>query len=68
MTESEHTGALEFLGPDKKEVLFTINMSEMGIHKLQLQQSQANQDSIKRVKYELYVGKMQLDGPAMGMD
>ena len=67
-TESIHTGALEFLAPNKKDVLWTINMEGLGVHKVQVQQSQANQDSIKRVKYELYVSKMKLDGPAMGMD
>jgi hypothetical protein len=43
-------------------------MAEVGIHKVALQQSQANQDSIKRVKYELFVGRMELDGAAVGMD
>jgi hypothetical protein len=65
---SQHTACLEFLAPDKKEVLFAINMAEVGIFKVALQQSQANQDSIKRVKYELFVGRMELDGPSVGMD
>ena len=66
--DNQRTGELEFLGPDKKTVIFSINLFEVGIHKVALQQSQANQDSIKRVKYELYVGYMEMDGPALGMD
>jgi hypothetical protein len=65
---NQRSGELEFLGPDKKQVIFSINLFEVGIHKVALQQSQANQDSIKRVKYELYVGRMEMDGPAFGMD
>jgi len=66
--DNQRTGELEFLAPDKKTVIFSINLFEVGIHKIALQQSQANQDSIKRVKYELYVGYMEMDGPALGMD
>jgi hypothetical protein len=66
--ENQFTGVLEYLGPDKSTVLFSINLAEVGLKHLRLQQSQANQDSIKRLKYELYVGKMELDGPAVGMD
>jgi T4-like virus tail tube protein gp19 len=65
---NQRSGELEFLGPDKKQVIFSINLFEVGIHKVALQQSQANQDSIKRVKYELYVGRMEMDGAAFGMD
>src|SRR5688500_18785496 len=65
---NQRSGELEFLGPDKKQVIFSINLFEVGIHKVALQQSQANQDSIKRVKFELYVGRMEMDGPALGMD
>jgi hypothetical protein len=65
---NQRSGELEFLAPDKKQVIFSINLFEVGIHKVALQQSQANQDSIKRVKYELYVGRMEMDGPMLGMD
>ncbi len=66
---AEKTGSIEFLAPDMKTTLFQINLFEMGIHALQIQQSQANQDSIKRVKFDLYVGRMQLDGGgSLGME
>jgi hypothetical protein len=65
---NQSTGELEFLAPDKKTTLFSINLKEVGIHKVTMQQSQANQDSMKRVKFELFVGHMELDGAAVGMD
>jgi hypothetical protein len=66
--DNQRTGELEFLAPDKKTVIFSINLFEVGLQKVSLQQSQANQDSIKRVKYELFVGYMEMDGPALGLD
>ena len=65
---NQHSGELEFLGPDKKTIILSITLRDVGIHKVSLQQSQANQDSIKRVKYELFVGHMELDGPMLGID
>lgn len=62
------TGAIDYLAPDKKTTLFRINLFEVGIHALKMQQSQANQDQIKRVKFELYCGRMELDGGGLGME
>ena len=67
-TKAQKTGSLEFLGPDKKQTLFAINLYEMGIMSATLSQSQANSDQIKRVKFELYVGRMDLDGSYVGME
>ena len=53
---------------DMPDLKISINLFEVGVHKVALQQSQANQDAIKRVKYELYVGYMEMDSPALGMD
>ena len=64
---AQKTGSLEFLNQDRNEVLFRINLYEMGIHHAQVLQSTAKQDAIKRVKFELYVGRMDLDG-SLGMD
>ena len=44
-------------------VLFRIKLYEVGIGHAQIMQSTANADQIKRVKFELYVGRMELDGP-----
>jgi hypothetical protein len=67
--KAQKTGSLEFLSPDKKDTLFAINLYEIGIHHAQVTASQANVDQIKRVKFELYVGRMDLDGSgALGME
>lgn len=64
----QKSGSLEFLAPDRAQVLFRLNLYEVGIHHAQILQSTANADSIKRVKYELYVGRMDLDGTGMGFE
>lgn len=61
-TRAHKTGSLEFLGPDKKTMLFRINMYDIGIPHLELPAKTAKTGTINRVKYELYVGKMDLDG------
>ena len=67
-TSAQKTAVLEFLGPNKKDTLFSVNLFEVGIHKLNILHSDANDDSIKRVKFELYVGRMEMDGAASGLD
>lgn len=66
---AQKTGSIEFLNQDRASVLFRINLYEMGIHHLQVLQSTAKVDQIKRVKFELYVGRMDIDASASsGMD
>lgn len=68
-TNAQKTGYLEFLSPQRDRAIFRINMSDMGLASMQILPSQANQDAIKRVKFELYVGKMEIDGPQqLGME
>ena len=57
----QKTGSIEYLSPDRATVLFRINLYEVGILHAEIPQSTANQEAIKRVKFELYVGKMELD-------
>lgn len=64
----ERSGMLEFLAPDRKTTLFAIQLFEVGIHSMNVQQSTANQDTIKRARFELYVGRMDLDGKGMGLE
>jgi hypothetical protein len=61
--KQQKTGSLEFLAPDRTQVLFRINLFEVGIHHAGIVQSTAKADNMKRVKYELHVGRMELDGP-----
>jgi hypothetical protein len=65
----QKSGTIEFLTPDRKQTLFRITMFHMGIRKAEVLQSTANADQIKRIKFELYVGEMRLDGPgALGLE
>jgi hypothetical protein len=61
-TRAQKTGSLEFLSPDKKTVLFRINLYEVGIHHANVLQSTAGSEQIKRVKFDFYVGRMDIDG------
>ena len=57
----QRTGAIEFLSPDRKRTLFRVNLDQVGLHNLQIVQSTANSEQIKRVKFDLFVGAMELD-------
>jgi hypothetical protein len=61
-------GSLEFLDPTRSKTLFQINLFEVGLTNLQVVQSTANADQIKRAKFELHVGQMALDGPTLGLE
>lgn len=66
---AQRSGSISFLTPDRREILFRIALENVGIIKAAVQQSTANSDQIKRVKFDLYVGSMKLDGPgALGLD
>jgi hypothetical protein len=61
-SKAQKTGSIEFLSPDLKKTLFAINLFEMGIVMVNVEKATANSDSIKRAKFELYVGRMEIDG------
>jgi hypothetical protein len=56
------SGAIEFLTPDRKRSIFSINLFEAGLMYAQIEDATANAEQIKRVKFELFVGRMSLDG------
>lgn len=61
------SGALEFNAPDGR-VVFRINLYEVGLANYQVVSANANEDKIKRVKFELFVGRMDIDGDgALGL-
>lgn len=61
---AQKVGSLEFLTPNRKSVNFRIALFGVGVPNLQIMQSSANSDQIKRVKFELFVERMELDGMA----
>jgi hypothetical protein len=56
------SGTIEFLTPDRKNSIFNINLFEAGLMYAQIEDATANAEQIKRVKFELFVGRMSLDG------
>ncbi len=66
--KAQKTGSIEFLSPNKAETLFRINLFDVGLLHASMLQSTANADQIKRVKFEMYVGRMEMDTGAKGMD
>lgn len=63
--KAQKHGWIEFLGPDKSEVLFRLLLDEIGLFSLQTAASSANADQIKRTKFELFIGRMDLDADGM---
>jgi len=63
------TGSIEFLTPDRASTIFRIALFDVGLMSASILPSTANADQIKRVKFEMFVGKMTLDGPgALGLE
>jgi len=59
--KQERQGIIEFLDPEGGNLpLFTIQLHNVGIASLGIEKSQANDDSIKRCKVELYVDSLDL--------
>lgn len=60
--KAQKTGSIEFLSPDRKQTIFRINLYEVGLNFAAIESSTANADQIKRVKFEMYVHRMEIDG------
>jgi hypothetical protein len=60
---SQKSGAIEFLATDRKSTLFSINLYEVGIAYAGIEASTSGSDQVKRVKFELFVHRMELDIP-----
>lgn len=58
---------LELLTPDRKQTLLTINMSEVAPLFVSVASAKANEESVRRLKFELYVRRMDIVGsPLLG--
>jgi hypothetical protein len=67
--KAQKSGSIEYLAPDKKTVLFEISLFGLGMHHLSIAQSSANQDAMKRVKFELYASGIDISGPgSLGLE
>jgi phage tail-like protein len=56
----EKNGVLEFLSPNRQDVIFTVKFFNLGIFKISTDKSEANADAIKRVSGELYCERMEV--------
>jgi hypothetical protein len=52
--DRERGGTLEYLTPDLKEVLFTLNFYHLGIFKITPDKAEAGAEAVRRVKVEMY--------------
>lgn len=52
--DEERSGTLEFVTPDLKEVLFTLELKNLGIFRLTPEKVEAGSENIRRVKAEMY--------------
>lgn len=57
--EDEKSGMLEYLAPDLKTVLFTLEFFNLGIFKLTPEKAEAGSESLRRLKAEMYCEEMQ---------
>lgn len=65
---SQINGSIEFLNAAKNPV-FALKLTNVGLASLNIVQSTANEEKIKRVKFELFVGQMDLDsGSRIGFE
>ena len=58
--DREKSGTLELLGPDLKEVLFTLSFSGLGIYRLAPEKVEAGTDAIRRLTASMYCEQMSL--------
>jgi len=52
--DHEKTGRLQYLSPDLKSVLITVDFTGLGIFKLTPEKVEAGSENIRRVKAEMY--------------
>ncbi|HEY4243964.1 MAG TPA: phage tail protein [Kofleriaceae bacterium] len=61
--DAQKTGSIEFLDPSTGKTIFRIGLHDIGIVSLNIPGASANQDVAKQLKYELYVGWMDIEVP-----
>jgi hypothetical protein len=61
-SSAQKSGSIEFLSADRKQTIFRINLSEVGLVNVSVVPSKANEEQVKRLKFELYVHQMNIEG------
>jgi hypothetical protein len=66
--KAQLSGTIDFLSPDKGTAIYSIAFAEAGLISAHIEDAQANTDHIKRVKFEMFVGYMELTGQAIALE
>ncbi len=59
--DAERPGTLEFLSSNLREILFSIELRQIGIFKITPDKLEAGSENIRRTKVEMYVEEMHVD-------
>ncbi|HEY7724322.1 MAG TPA: phage tail protein [Anaeromyxobacteraceae bacterium] len=59
--DRERAGALEFLDPTRREVLFSLSFNHLGVFKVAAEKAGSGDDGIRRVKAEMYCESMEVE-------
>jgi T4-like virus tail tube protein gp19 len=62
---AQKSGSIEFLSPDRKQTLLRIKLCDVGPVYVGADSSKANEEQIKRLKFELYVERMDIEGSSI---
>ena len=62
---AQKTGSIEFLSPDRKQTIFRINLLGVVPVYVGVDPSKANEEQIKRLKFELSVNRMTIDSSSI---
>jgi hypothetical protein len=65
--KQQKNGSIDFLDPTTNREIFSVQLNNVGINHLTIEKSEANAESIKRCKIELYVETMDLNLSASGL-
>jgi hypothetical protein len=66
---AERNGAIEFLSPDRAEVIFRITLYDVGIKSFTVSKAEAGKNEVQKCKFDLYVGSMELENDgALGLE
>jgi T4-like virus tail tube protein gp19 len=60
--EAQKWGSIELLSPDRKQTLLRVKLTDVAPVYVGVEPSRANEEQIKRVKFELYVHQMDIEG------
>jgi hypothetical protein len=58
--DGTRNGAIEFLAPNRSDVLFAVDLYDVGIKAFSIPKTEANSGQVQRCSFDLFVGRMEL--------